>query len=158
MALLILIGCLAALLGFVGCFLPVLPGPAISYAALWMLFASGCPPSTTQLVVGAGVLVGVTLVDYVLPSVFAKKFRCSRWGVFGCFLGSIVGLFFLPLGLVLGPFIGTVAGELIAGKEIAASLRGGVGALTGFVMCLGLKLVAVGLFTWWYFACIPFGR
>ena len=46
------IGCVAMLAGFLGCFLPVLPGPAIAYAALYVLFAFGCPPTTTQLIVG----------------------------------------------------------------------------------------------------------
>jgi len=151
----VLIGCVTTLLGLVGCFLPVLPGPAIAYAALWILVALGHPPSMTQLATGTGVLVVVTLIDYVLPAVCARRFKCSRWGVWGCFIGSLVGLFFLPLGIVLGPFVGTVAGELIAGKEVAASLRGGFGALLGFVLCLGLKLTAVGLFAWWYFACLP---
>jgi len=77
--LLALIGCAATLVGLAGCFVPVLPGPAIAYAALWILFAFDCPPSTVQLAVGAGVLVVVTLVDYVLPSMCAKKFKCSRW-------------------------------------------------------------------------------
>ena len=98
----------------------------------------------------------VTLVDYILPSVCAKRFKCSGWGVFGCFAGSIVGLFFLPLGIILGPFLGTIAGELIAGKNMAASVRGGFGALLGFVLCLGLKLAAVGLYAWWYFARLPY--
>ena len=150
------IGGAAMLLGFIGCFLPVLPGPAIAYASLFVLFAFGCPLTTAQLALGGGVLVVVTLVDYILPSVCAKKFKCSGWGVFGCFVGSIVGLFFLPLGIILGPFIGTIAGELIAGKDLAASFRGGFGALLGFVLCLGLKLVAVGLYAWWYFARLPY--
>jgi len=153
-----LIGGVTTVLGLVGCFVPVLPGPAIAYATLWILFAFGCSPSPVTLGIGAVVLVAVTLVDYVLPSVCAKKFNCSRWGVFGCFAGSIAGLFFMPLGLILGPFLGTVAGELIAGKAVAASLRGGLGALLGFVLCLGLKLAAVGLFAWWYFACLPAWR
>jgi len=150
-----LIGCATTLLGLVGCFVPVLPGPAIAYAGLWILYAVGWAPPMSQLAIGAGVLVAVTLVDYIVPSLCAKKFKCSGWGVWGCFIGSIVGLFFLPLGIILGPFIGTVAGELIAGKEIAASLRGGIGALLGFVVCLGLKLASVGLFAWWYFASLP---
>jgi len=153
--LMVLVGCAMTLLGLVGCFVPVLPGPAIAYAALWILYAVGWAPPTSQLVIGAGVLVAVTLVDYIVPSLCAKKFKCSGWGIWGCFIGSIVGLFFLPLGIILGPFIGTVAGELIAGKKIAASLRGGVGALLGFVVCLGLKLASVGLFAWWYFANLP---
>ena len=149
------IGVVAMLAGFVGCFLPVIPGPAIAYASLFVLFAFGCPLTTTQLVIGAGVLIVVTLVDYILPSVCAKRFNCSGWGVFGCFAGSIVGLFFMPLGIILGPFLGTVAGELIAGKDVPASLRGGFGALLGFVICLGLKLASVGLYTWWYFSSLP---
>lgn len=152
--LMVLVGAVAALLGFIGCFVPVLPGPLIAYAGLWALVAFGYPPSTTQLAVATGVVVAVTVVDYVLPSLCAKKFKCSGWGVFGCFAGSVVGLFFMPLGIVLGPFLGTVAGELIAGKELSASVRGGFGALLGFVLCLGLKLAAVGLFAWWYFACL----
>ena len=126
------IGAAAMLAGLVGCFLPVIPGPAIAYASLFALFAFGCPLTTTQLTIGAGVLIVVTLVDYILPSVCAK-----------------------PLGIVLGPFLGTIAGELIAGKNLAASVRGGFGALLGFVLCLGLKLAAVGLYAWWYFARLP---
>ena len=150
------IGCVAMLTGFLGCFLPVLPGPAIAYAALFVLYGFGCPPTTMQLVVGAGVLIVVTLVDYILPSVCAQRFKCSRWGLFGCFAESIVGLFFMPLGIILGPFLGTVAGELIAGKDMAGSVRGGFGALLGFVLCLGRKISAVGLYAWWYFACLPY--
>ena len=156
LVLMVTIGCVSMLAGFIGCFLPVLPGPAIAYAALFVPFAFGCPLTTTQLIVGAGALIAVTLVDYILPSACARRFKCSGWGVFGCFAGSIAGLFFLPLGIVLGPFLGTIAGELIAGKDLAASFRGGFGALLGFVLCLGLKLVTVGLYAWWYFACLPY--
>ena len=154
--LMLAIGLVAMLAGSLGCFVPVIPGPAIAYASLFVLFAFGCPPTTTHLVIGAGVLIVVTLVDYVLPSLCAKRFKCSGWGVFGCFAGSIAGLFFLPLGIILGPFLGTIAGELIAGKHLAASVRGGFGALLGFVLCLGLKLAAVGLYAWWYFARLPY--
>ena len=153
--LMVLVGAGTALLGLVGCFVPVLPGPLIAYVGLWALVAFGYPPSTAQLVIASVVLAVVTLIDYVLPSLCAKKFKCSGWGVFGCFVGSIVGLFFMPLGIILGPFLGTVAGELIAGKELSSSVRGGFGALLGFVLCLGLKIASVGLFAWWYFTRIP---
>ena len=150
-----IIGVVMMLAGAVGCFVPVIPGPVIAYAALLILYAFGCPPSMSVLIAGGVVLIVVEVVDYVLPSVCARKFKCSGWGVFGCFVGTIVGLFFLPFGILMGPFLGTVAGELIAGKNISASLRGGVGALLGFVVCLGLKLASVGLYAWWYFTSIP---
>ena len=149
------VGAVMMLAGAVGCFVPAIPGPVIAYAALLLLYAFGCPPPMSVLVAGAVVLVIVEVIDYVLPSVCARKFKCSGWGVFGCFVGTIVGLFFLPFGILLGPFLGTVAGELIAGKNVPASLRGGFGALLGFVICLGLKLASVGLYTWWYFSSLP---
>lgn len=150
----VVVGVAAAVVGFAGCFVPALPGPAISYAALWFLYAMGYPPSTSRLVVGAVVTIAVSVVDNILPSLFARKCKCSRWGVFGCFAGGIIGLFFMPFGILLGPFIGTVAGELVSGKKAAESLRGGLVSLIGFVFCLWLKLVAVGLFAWWYFECV----
>jgi hypothetical protein len=149
---LIAVGAILMLVAAVGCFVPVLPGPLIAYAALWIPFAFGYPASFDRLAVGAVAVVAVVVVDYILPAVCAKKFSCSRWGMFGCIVGSVVGFFFLPIGIIVGPFVGTVVGELIAGKAFAESLRGGVGALLGFVVCLALKLVAVGLFAWWYFS------
>ena len=147
-------GAVVMLVAAVGCFVPVLPGPLVAYAALWAPYALGYPVSARRLAGGAAVVVAVVAVDYILPAVCAKKFSCSRWGVFGCLAGSVAGLFFMPLGIIAGPFVGTVAGELVAGKALAASLRGGVGALLGFVTCLALKVSSVGLFAWWYFASV----
>ena len=149
------LGGLLSLLGLVGCVVPIIPGPILAYSSLWLLVLFGYPPTIKELLVGGAVVAFVTIIDYVLPSVCAKKFKCSRWGVVGCVVGSLVGLFFMPLGLILGPFLGTVAGELLAGKNIFASLKGGVGALIGYVLCLGLKLVAVGLFAVWFYYALP---
>ncbi len=146
------VGGVMAFIAAIGCLVPVLPGPMIAYAALWLLYAFGCPLPTNTMIVATAVAVGVTVVDYVLPSVCAKKFHCSGLGVFGCFVGSIVGIFFIPWGIIAGPFIGTVAGEIMAGKNISASLRGGLGSLLGFVFCLVLKLASVAYFAYIYFA------
>lgn len=132
--------------GFVGSVIPVIPGPILGYAALWTLMPTSKAPSTEILVIGAVIVVVVSVVDYILPTVFAKKFKCSGWGVFGCAAGSIVGLFFLPIGLIAGPFIGTVAGELVAGRRFGHALKGGVGALVGYVATLAMKLAAVAYF------------
>ena len=142
------------MLGLIGCIVPILPGPMLAYASLWVLVAFGASPGTERLAVGGAIVVVVMVIDYVLPSIVAKKFRCSGWGVFGCFVGTMAGLFFLPLGMILGPFIGTVAGELTAGRKIGESLKGGVGALIGFVVCLMVKLGAVGLFAAWFFGAM----
>ena len=69
---------------------------------------------------------------------------CQRWG------RRSSTAFFAPLGLILGPFLGAVAGELVAGKEASAALRGGFGALLGFIAGVLLKFVVCALFTWWF--------
>ena len=86
----------------------------------------------------------VVALDYIVPALGAKKFNCSRWGVFGCLAGTLVGVFFFPWGLVLGPFGGAFLGELVAGKTTADAVRGGVGALLGFLVSVVLKLASVG--------------
>ena len=127
-------------LSFVGCIVPVIPGPAFAFAGVVALLPSRFAP-TTQTCLAFGVAgVVVLLLDYVVPAFGAKKFNCSRWGIFGCVAGTIAGIFFFPWGMLVGPFAGAVAGELIAGKKLASSLKGGFGALLGFIFGVALKL------------------
>ena len=149
------VGAVCLLVGFVGCVVPVLPGVACAYAALWTLYPTPYALTNERLLVGGIVAVVAIVLDYVVPALGAKKFNCSKWGVFGCMVGTIVGIFFAPFGIILGPFLGAVAGELVAGKQASAALRGGFGALLGFVAGVLLKFVACALFTWWFVqACL----
>ena len=148
--LLIGLGGICLFIGFVGCVVPVLPGVACAYAALWTLYPTPYAVTGERLLVG-GIVAGVAIVlDSVVPAVGAKKFDCSRWGVFGCMVGTLIGIFFAPLGIVLGPFLGAVGGELIAGKALSSALRGGIGALLGFLAGVVLKFAACALFAWWF--------
>ena len=149
-ACLVIVGAVCLLVGFVGCVVPVLPGVAFAYAALLALMPTAHALPAERLWVGGGIAVAAIVLDYAVPMLGAKKFDCSRWGVFGCLLGTIVGVFFAPIGILLGPFVGAVAGELVAGKEAPAALRGGFGALLGFLFGLLLKLIVCGLFAWWF--------
>ena len=146
----IALGAILLLIGFVGSIIPVLPGVACAYAALWTLYPTSYALTGERLLVGGIVASVVIVLDYVVPALGAKKFECSRWGVFGCMAGTIVGLFFAPFGIILGPFLGAVAGELIAGKALSAAMRGGIGALLGFLVGVVLKFAACALFTWWF--------
>lgn len=152
---LVALGSVLLCLGFFGSLVPVIPGPLLAFGSLGVLAAFGYSPAWEQWCLAVLLLVGVTVLDSLLPSLCAKKFKSSGWGVFGCFVGTLVGLFFLPFGLILGPFLGCVGGELVAGKKLGDSLRGGVGALLGYVLCLALKLVAVGLYAAWFLASLP---
>ena len=133
---------LLLLVGFVGCVVPVLPGPIIGYCGLLTLILTEKCPSTLTLVTMGLVVAAVTIADYVVPAIGARKFDCSRWGTAGCFVGTIVGLFFVPVGILLGPFLGAFLGELIARKPVGAALKGGLGAFLGFLSGVFLKLLA----------------
>ena len=140
-ALAILAG-LLLLVGFIGCVVPVLPGPIIGYCGLLALIPTEKCPSTLVLVTMGLVVAAVTVADYIVPAVGARKFDCSRWGTAGCFVGTIVGFFFVPVGVLLGPFLGAFLGELIAMKPVGAALKGGLGAFLGFLTGVFLKILA----------------
>ena len=146
---------LLLLVGFVGCVVPVLPGPIIGYCGLLTLILTEKCPSTPTLVTMGLVVAAVTVADYVVPAIGAKRFNCSRWGTFGCFVGTIAGLFFVPIGILLGPFLGAFLGELIALKPVGAALKGGLGAFLGFLSGVFLKILAcvamtaVVVFSFW---------
>ena len=130
------------LIGFVGCVVPVLPGPVIAYCGLLTLILTEKCPSTLVLVTMGLVVAAVTVADYIVPAIGAKKFNCSRWGTVGCFAGTIIGFFFVPIGILLGPFLGAFLGELIARKPVGAALKGGLGAFLGFLSGVFLNLLA----------------
>ena len=120
------IGWVLIAIGTIGCFLPVLPGPPIAYAALFLALARGdhSSPEVSTFVVAGLVMAVVLVLDWIVPALGARKFNCSRLGMLGCFIGTIAGLFFLPLGVVAGPFLGALAGEMVSGKPFGMSLKG----------------------------------
>ena len=150
------IGWILIAVGTIGCFLPVLPGPPIAYAALFVAMARGdhSSPGIATLVVAGVATVAVLVLDWIVPALGAKKFNCSRIGMFGCFVGTIVGLFFLPFGVVAGPFLGALAGELLAGKQFWLSLRGAFGALLGYACGVLLKVLCCGFIAYQFWAAV----
>lgn len=140
-------GAVLMLLGILGSFLPVLPGPPLSYLGLLLLQLLPQPPFSTRfLLIYLGLTLLVTIIDYLVPIYGSKKLGASKYGVWGSTLGLIAGLFFFPpLGIILGPFLGAVAGELLHGKKSNEALRSGLGAFLGFV---GGTLLKLGFCLW----------
>ncbi len=148
--LLIGFGALLMIAGILGGVLPVIPGPPLSYAGLLLLhFTEAYHFSNRLLIVWAMITVVVTLLDYAIPVWGTKKFGGSRRGVWGSVIGLIVGLFFFPpFGIIAGPFLGAVLGELTAGKDSAAAFRSGFGSFAGFLTGTLLKVITSGWMTW----------
>ena len=117
--LLYILSALCMLVGLAGCILPMLPGPPLAWLGMLLLhFTDRVDFTVTELVVSALVVIATVVLDYITPMIGTKKFGGGKYGNWGCMIGTVVGLFFMPLGLILGPFIGAVIGELIAGKPM----------------------------------------
>lgn len=131
------------LLGLAGAILPVIPGPVISFLGLLSVYFLSDEPLTDQfMVILAVITVAVTAIDQVVPVLGTKKMGGSRYGVNGSIIGLIIGIFFFPpIGLIVGPFLGALAGELISGKDLNQATRAGFGSFVGFISGTVLKLV-----------------
>ena len=147
--LLIILSILCLIVGLVGCIVPALPGPPLSYVGLLLLhFTSMVEFSTTQLLVWLGVVIVIQLLDYFVPMLGTKYFGGTKWGSRGCIVGTIIGLFFMPWGILLGPFLGALIGELLGGSKAWNALKSGFGSLIGFLVGTVVKCVVCGYFIW----------
>lgn len=142
---------LLLVLGVVGLVFPAIPGPPLMWGGMLMAawaeqFAHVGTKTLTVLFIL--MLVAVAL-DFIAGALGARKFGASGWAVFGATVGAILGMFFFPIGLIAGPFIGAVAGEVIAGRNLDAAGRAGVGATIGLLVgtvakvALGIVMIAV---------------
>ena len=149
----IILGLILAVSGLVGCILPIIPGPPLSFIALIMLsYAKNWEPfSATFLIIMAALTILVTLLDYVVPVFGAKRYGASKLGVWCSVIGMFTGVFFFPpWGMLIGAFVGAMAGELLAGKEGKESLRAAWGVFVGNVVSIGLKLALCGAILFFY--------
>jgi uncharacterized protein len=150
---LIIAGIVLLIVGLAGCVLPVLPGPPLSYIALLLLHFTGKYQFSNKfLVVWLIITAIVVILDYLVPVWGAKKFGASKRGVWGSVIGLVLGLFiFPPFGIIIGPFLGAVIGELTSGKETGPAMKAGFGSFAGFMAGILLKLIASGMMTWYFF-------
>ena len=149
----ITIGSLLLIIGIIGCILPIIPGPILSFSALillswiknWQIFSQA-------FLIVMGILTGLLLLlDYVAPALGAKKYGASKHGLWGSAIGMIIGIFFIPpWGMIVGAFIGALVGELVSGKSGRKALRAGWGILIGNVIGIGLKLAFTAVVLFYY--------
>jgi uncharacterized protein YqgC (DUF456 family) len=149
---LVVLAFLFLLVGFLGAIVPVLPGPPLSYIGLLLLQWSGYGGfSSTFLWIWAAITIVVTIMDNVLPAWLTKQFGGSRLAVIGSVLGLIIGMFFFPpIGLIVGPFLGALAGELIHNRSYnVKALKVALGAFLAFILGTGAKLI-IGMMMIYY--------
>jgi uncharacterized protein YqgC (DUF456 family) len=130
--------------GLVGAVVPLLPGLPMIFGGIWLIAAVD-----HYRHLGPAWLVGIAavgaiglLMDLLAGALGAKRSGASPRAVWGAALGTVVGLFFGLPGLLLGPFVGAVLGELAAGNSVLRSAHVGVGAWVGLIFGTIAKLVA----------------
>jgi uncharacterized protein YqgC (DUF456 family) len=139
--------------GVLGAVLPLLPGPAIIFAAgvlhTWLRPQSGM--STWGIVLLGLLLIAAYATDMASSAMGAKWFGASKWGIVGVIVGGVVGMFFGLLGLLLGPIIGGLVFEVaLAKREWKDGLKSTWGSLVGtgvgLILRLALSFAMVALF------------
>jgi len=146
--LLAFIGLLFMCLGLIGSFLPVLPGPTLSWIGLLLLYL-------TNAIANNWMFLGITLVialivfalDYIIPAIGTKKFGGTKAGMIGTSIGLIVGILApIPGGIIIGPFFGALLGELYNKADSTTALKAAFGSFLGFLTGTFLKFIVAVIY------------
>ena len=140
--LLLLLAALLVLLGLAGTILPILPGILLVFAGLFL--AAWAEDFHKVGTVGLSIIGGLAVVsiavDLIASLLGDKRVGASPLALAGAALGSIVGLFLGIPGIILGPFIGAVAGEYIARGRLAQAGKVGLGTWVGLLLAAVAKV------------------
>lgn len=152
-----IIACILFAAGLAGSILPVLPGAPLIWLGMLIygLFVN-FEGLSVAFYIWQGLAVGlVFVIDYVAGAWGARKFGGSRNAILGSLVGAVFGLFlFGPAGIIFGPFLGAVAGELLSGKHLEQAVRSGLGTMIGFIGGTVIKVVIMVTMIIWFFVTI----
>ncbi len=155
-ALLMLLGVVLVVAGIAGTVLPALPGaPLVLGGLVLVAWAESFEKVGWIPLTLIGLLAVLTFpLDILAASLGAKRVGASWLALVGGAIGTIVGFFFSLPGLLLGPFIGAVAGEYLSRRDLRQAGRVGVGTWIGFVIGVAGKMalifMMIGIFTFAY--------
>jgi len=149
---LLVIAGMLVLAGIVGLILPAFPGGIVVFLGLllaaWAEDFAHVGPGTLAIL---GLMtLAIYAVDFIAGALGAKKFGASTRAIIGASIGAVVGLFFGIPGILLGPFIGAILGELSVQRDLMAAGKAGIGTTVGLALGVAAKLAVamsmVGLF------------
>lgn len=150
---LLITGFVFMIVGVLGSFLPVLPGPPISWAGLLLLYLTKAVPDEYWVLgITLVIAVVVAILDYTIPAKGTKRFGGSSYGIWGTNIGLVVGLIApIPLGVIIGPFVGALIGELIYdSQDHKRAVKAATGSFVGFLASTFMKfmvcVIYLGLF------------
>lgn len=134
--------------GMAGAVYPILPGALAIYAAFFVygFLISFEPFGWVFWTVQTLIVAVLFLADYAVSAWGVKRFGGTRASVIGSTIGIIIGPFVIPaFGLIAGPFLGAVIGELMTGSDISRAVKAGWGSLVGLFTSVVVKVVLQAL-------------
>ena len=145
---LIIIAALLMIIGIIGSFLPILPGPLTSWIGLLIVhFTNAIPMDKSFLIITLIIAIFIWLLDYIIPAMGTKRFGGSKYGMVGTSIGLIVGLLApIPGGIIIGPFFGALIGELMNKSDTKTATKAAFGSFIGFLTSTFIKFVVAVIY------------
>ncbi len=142
--------------GFIGTLFPVLPGTILILCGFFVYgLITGFDTLSFRFFIGQGVLVGLSyLIDFLATALGVKMYGGSKAAAWGAVLGSLLIFVIGPLGILIGPLLGAIAGELIMGLEVRQAMHSGFGSFLGFIGGSLAKVVISCIMVAWFVAGI----
>lgn len=140
--LLIILGLICLIIGLIGSVIPILPGPPISWIGMLLIYCTSIISFNYWILSITFLLAMVSLFfDWIIPSKMIKKFKGTKYGVYGAAIGAVIGLFSpVIFGFIIGLLIGAFIGELIYdSKDVKRALIATIGSFIGFILSTGLN-------------------
>lgn len=138
--------------GILGLVFPALPGIVLVFAGLVV-----AAWAEDFVYVGHATLIFLLflcmlgyVMDFLAGALGASRYGAGKYSIIGAAVGAVAGMFFGLPGIILGPFIGAVAGELYVRRDLRAAGLAGFGAWVGLVVGTAAKIaitfVMIGVF------------
>jgi uncharacterized protein len=136
----------------IGTVVPIIPeAPLIVVGMVIYGLIAGFDNLGFSFFVGQIILaLAVIGVDYLTTAIGSRYFGGSKAAMWGSALGLLIGLFFFPIGLLIGPFLGAAVADFIFRRQTGQAFRSGVGASLGFWSALPIKLALKGIMIGWF--------
>lgn len=137
------------LIGFLGTFLPIIPGPIIVWIAILIdkLWPNHASVTWNFFWLATALTLLTQVTDWLCTYWGVKKFGGSWRGALGAIIGLIIGPFILApiplLGLLLGPIVGAILGELLGGMHWRHASKASFGTIIGGLIAFVIKIAIV---------------
>ncbi len=149
---LLVLGLILCLIGILGSFLPIIPGPVSSWLGILLLYSTSTVEFNLNFIlITFTVAISVGFLDYIIPILGVKKLGGTRSGQIGTIIGLILCLILLgPIGIVIGPFLGALLGEMSTNKSFQDSLKPAFGSFIGVIAGSIIKFLISLSFLFFY--------